>query len=142
MSRASRLLLLTLLLAAASDAQTVTKPKPWFGFGFTWHRDQAKRVFLLVEKVTAAGPASRAGIRPGDIITHLNDVQAGFGDELDLLLFLGDRKPGERLVLRCVRAGKPVTVALTIGTMPPSAVPGWERALAAARQQRRNVRGR
>jgi serine protease Do len=75
----------------------------------------------LVVKLEAAGPAAKAGITPGDLITSVNDEpikQVG-----DLTKKVSNSAPGTSLTLRVVRAGEQKIVLVTLAQMPlpPSA---------------------
>jgi serine protease Do len=72
-------------------------------------------------KLEAAGPAAKAGITPGDLITSVNDEpikQVG-----DLTKKVSNSAPGTSLTLRVVRAGEQKIVLVTLAQMPlpPSA---------------------
>jgi putative serine protease PepD len=88
----------------------------------------------LVQQVTPAGPADKAGIRAGDISAQLdgNPIQLGGdiitkvdGKEIraanDLQSAVADRKPGDKVKLTLVRGGKTKTVAVTLGDRPNTA---------------------
>jgi S1-C subfamily serine protease len=96
--------------------------------------------FLHVARVTAGAPADKAGIRPGDIITHIAGVPVGFGDELDFLIFMRDRAPGERLILEVVRSGTRLKIVATLGALPEAARSAWERGFRIAREKRATAR--
>jgi hypothetical protein len=68
---------------------------------------------VLVASVTAESPASRAGLRAGDVITAVNgkDVSA----TVDLLRMIGDMKDGEEVTLSVVRASQPLTIKVKLG---------------------------
>ena len=67
---------------------------------------------VLLESVERSGPAFDAGLKPGDIIIKLNDVeinsQSAFEEELSY------HYPGDKITLTYVRDGKTSTVGLTI----------------------------
>ncbi len=128
----------TLLLAAADPAKP---PLPYFGIDFRWMPGAAQQKFLYVERVVPDGPAARTGLRPGDQITHIGGVPVDFGDELDFLIFIRGRKPNERLVLKLSRAGKPLQVVVTLGTLPEAARAAWEQGFRVAQQRRLAARG-
>jgi S1-C subfamily serine protease len=117
------------------------KPLPWFGMSFTRRTDSSHRVFLLVERVAPRGPAERASIRPGDLITRFNQITVGFGDDLDLLLYMAERRPGERLRCEFVRNGRAMKTEIVLGTLPDAKRPAWEQSVALARQRRAAARG-
>jgi S1-C subfamily serine protease len=67
---------------------------------------------VLVESVDSKGPAGNAGIRPGDIITKINDAeinsQSNFEEEL------GYHNPGDKITITYLRSGKSNTATLTL----------------------------
>lgn len=77
-----------------------------------------------------------AGVQPGDIVTHISNVPVGFGDELDFLIFMRDRTPGERLVLNVIRSGRRLRLVAVLASLPESARPTWERGFKIAQQKR------
>ena len=127
----------SLLLAAT----TVKPPLPYVGIDFRWMQGTAQQKFLYVERVAPNGPAARAGLRPGDRITHIAGVPVDFGDELDFLIFIRERKPNERLVMKINRAGKPLEVVVTLGALPEAARAAWEQGFRVAQQRRLAARG-
>jgi S1-C subfamily serine protease len=74
-------------------------------------------VGLLIINLEPGGPADRAGLLLGDIITGLDNREAG--DPSDILAILGPEAVGKQTNLRIVRAGETRSVALTIGERPP-----------------------
>ena len=125
------------MLIAAGAAANDRKPQPWFGMGIRPQRNQTTgERYLLVERTVPRGPADRAGIRAGDIVTRIGGVPLQFTDTLDMLLYLSDRKPGERMKFTIVRNGAATEVVLVVGVMPESGKAGWARALEVARQER------
>lgn len=126
-------------LALCGIALTVAaagKPIPWLGLSFMWSETGAQTHMLHVRKVAKAGPAERAGIREGDLIARINGERVDFGDELDFLLFLADRSPGERLTLTVIREGRRIPLEIVLGRLADDARPNWERNLEMARRQR------
>ena len=74
----------------------------------------------LVRWVANGSPASRAGIKPGDIILQFNGKE--INDASDLGRFVHEIAPGRKAKLKIDREGKMVTVAVTIaGLRSPSA---------------------
>jgi S1-C subfamily serine protease len=74
-------------------------------------------VGLLIINLEPGGPADRAGLLLGDIITGLDNREVG--DASDILAILGPEAVGKQTNLRIVRAGETRSVALTIGERPP-----------------------
>ncbi|CBG70215.1 putative protease [Streptomyces scabiei 87.22] len=64
--------------------------------------------------VTAGGPADRAGIRSGDVITEVDGQRVHSGDEL--IVKVRAHRPGDRLELTLLRGGDERTVTLTLGS--------------------------
>lgn len=71
---------------------------------------------VIVAGVTRDGPAARAGIAPGDVITGVDGRPARSAD--DIALALADRRPGDRLPVALQRAGGARTVQVTLGELP------------------------
>ncbi|RPK80924.1 putative periplasmic serine endoprotease DegP-like precursor [Streptomyces sp. ADI97-07] len=64
--------------------------------------------------VTADGPADKAGIATGDIITAVDGRRVHSGEEL--IVKIRAHRPGDRLDLRLTRDGKDLSVTLTLGS--------------------------
>ncbi|MFE5299558.1 S1C family serine protease [Streptomyces sp. NPDC056632] len=64
--------------------------------------------------VTPGGPADKAGIRPGDVITKVDGQRVHSGEEL--IVKIRAHRPGDRLKLTLTRDGKEQTKTLTLGT--------------------------
>lgn len=124
-----RLLLIALAMTAATPG--------WLGMDYTWsHAAKTADRVLIVQRVAANGPAQRAGVRPGDIITAMNGRRVGIGDELELLLFLGEQHPGDRLTLSIIREGRPMQTVVTLGTMSAASLAARKENLEVARRRR------
>ena len=67
----------------------------------------------IVAQVTPDSPASRAGLKTGDVIASLNGKQVVNGGALQVAV--SEMEPGMSLTLGLLRDGKPVTVNLTVG---------------------------
>ncbi|WP_449349751.1 trypsin-like peptidase domain-containing protein [Streptomyces shaanxiensis] len=64
--------------------------------------------------VREGGPGDRAGLKAGDVITAVDGRRVHSGDEL--IVRTRAHRPGDRLRLTLERAGKEVTVTLTLGS--------------------------
>lgn len=64
--------------------------------------------------VTSGGPADRAGMRSGDVITEVDGRRVHSGDEL--IVKVRAHRPGDRLELTLLRDGRERTVTLTLGS--------------------------
>jgi S1-C subfamily serine protease len=67
----------------------------------------------LIRGVTAGGPADKAGIKPNDIVTHINDQP--ISDPSDLIATIGKHKVGGKVKIKVQRDGKEVVIDLVIG---------------------------
>ncbi|WP_246203715.1 trypsin-like peptidase domain-containing protein [Streptomyces tailanensis] len=66
------------------------------------------------DAVNAGGPADRAGIRSGDVITEVDGQRIHSGDEL--IVKVRAHRPGDRLELTLQRDGREQKVTLTLGS--------------------------
>ena len=76
---------------------------------------------VKVQAVTPSGPAEKAGLRAGDVITSINGTEfkaadgASAGDKL--VDFMDGVKPGDSLKLAYTRGGKAMTATVTAGSL-------------------------
>lgn len=68
--------------------------------------------------VVAGGPADKAGIRPGDVITKVDGT--AIDQNTSLTSALGKHKVGDTVALTIVRGGKTITKNVTLGSAPQS----------------------
>jgi serine protease Do len=85
-------------------------------------------VGVLIGSIEDDGPAAKAGIRPGDIVTEFNGKKT---DEVkNLLLAVAATKPGESASAKVIRDGKRRTLNVTVAERPdasrPDVVPAAE----------------
>jgi S1-C subfamily serine protease len=66
------------------------------------------------DPVTKGGPADKAGLKPGDVITKIDDKP--IEDATDLIAQIRSRAPGERIKVTYQRDGKESTVEVTLGS--------------------------
>jgi len=71
---------------------------------------------VLIADVFHNGPADRAGIRPGDILTMVNDKQVT--DSASMLQSIAALQPGKTAVLKVVRNQSEIAVKVLIGKRP------------------------
>lgn len=70
----------------------------------------------FVAELTPGGPASKAGIRPGDVITDINNQKvAGAGDVVD---YVSNQSIGSRVMVHYLRDGKPAQAQVALGELP------------------------
>jgi serine protease Do len=75
---------------------------------------------VLVGGVTEDGPADRAGLQPGDIITRFNGKPVDDMDKLRLLV--ASTKPGEEVDVVFFRNGREGTIEVTVGELEAESV--------------------
>jgi serine protease Do len=68
---------------------------------------------VLVQEITPGGPAEKAGLKAGDIITTLDGRSIKDGD--DLVNEIASRRPGSSIRLGLLREGKQTDATVTIG---------------------------
>jgi len=68
---------------------------------------------VLVQEVQPGGPADKAGLKAGDIITTVDGRSIKDGD--DLVNEIASRRPGSTIRLGYARDGKPMDTTVTIG---------------------------
>ena len=96
----------------------------WLGVGTqTLTPEQARALGLpsafgiILTTVQAGSPADRAGLRPNDVITHINDEPVVVWQ--DALRTIAAMRPGTRVVLSGSRLGRPFRVATEVAERPP-----------------------
>lgn len=106
-----------------------TVPRPFMGvatqpvsprisayYGLTDQNGNLLQSGELVTQVSQGSPADAAGIRPGDVIMSVNGQAIDNSTPLANLLLRN--KPGDTVTLEVIRAGKSMTVKVTLGTRP------------------------
>jgi serine protease Do len=68
---------------------------------------------VLVQEVQPGGPAEKAGLKAGDIITNIDGRSIKDGD--DLVNEIASRRPGSSVRIGYLRDGKPADATVTIG---------------------------
>jgi serine protease Do len=68
---------------------------------------------VLVQLIQPGGPAEKAGLKAGDIITHIDGRSVKDGD--DLVNEIASRRPGSTIRLGYLRDGKQADTTVTIG---------------------------
>ena len=70
----------------------------------------------LVAEVTEDGPAKKAGLERGDVITTFNGVT--INDSRDLPSVVAQARIGSEAAVKILRAGKEETISVTLGELP------------------------
>ena len=98
--------------------------RPWVGVVYGGEVDpQSGRAYnlgtehgVLVRQVEPSGPAARAGVQPGDIITAVNRDRVGSWN--DFVRDIVGKKIGETITLSIVRDHAPRTLSVTLAERP------------------------
>lgn len=72
---------------------------------------------LLVEDIELNGPAHQAGLRRGDLITHLNEQP--LNSNRQALNLISDTAPGSQMKIKVVREGRQIELTAILGTREP-----------------------
>ncbi len=72
----------------------------------------------VVAGILRGGPADLAGLRPGDVITRLNDQD--IANAREAMNRIARQAPGGRLQIEGMREGKPFTLEAEVGERPPA----------------------
>ncbi len=73
----------------------------------------------IISEVSPDSPAERAGLKPGDVITKVNNTE--IRDSRHLLLTVGQFKPDTPVTVEYLRDGKRATAKVKLGRRPESA---------------------
>jgi serine protease Do len=71
----------------------------------------------IIARAEPGGPAARAGVRAGDVVTRVNGTAVSPDTTLSYLV--ANVRPGQQARLDIIRDGKPVTVTVTTAVRPP-----------------------
>ncbi len=88
--------------------------RPVYGFGYAYQQGSGKTTGLLVTKRTEGSPASRAGLREGDLIVKVGQQDVASVPVPDALLT--SVSAGSKVTLTVQRAGKNLEVVVETGT--------------------------
>jgi putative serine protease PepD len=72
----------------------------------------------LVSQISSSGPAAKAGVQQGDVITKVNGTT--ISNAQDLLTIVAGKKPGDSITLTLDRSGTTLAVTVTLGELPAS----------------------
>ena len=76
-----------------------------------------KRVYgIIVNGTATSGPADKAGIKPGNVITHINDIEVG--NARHLLNLVSQVKPGNTLSIKGINQEGTFTTTATVIQRP------------------------
>jgi serine protease DegQ len=73
---------------------------------------------VLISGVLEGGPADKAGMKPGDVLTQVNGQAVN--DVVTLLNRIAQTNPGDEAKVALLRKGKPMTLKVQVGKRPKS----------------------
>ena len=111
-----QVLVLAVSLVAPVGAATAAEDKGYIGIMFKF--DDDKKTATVLE-TTADGPAAKAGVKAGDVITKIDGKAIDSSDAF--VQKVGDVKPGDTLTLTVTRDGKDKEVKVKAGKRPDPA---------------------
>jgi serine protease DegQ len=76
----------------------------------------SRREGVIIAGVVRGGPASKAGIRTGDIVVSVDDKT--ITDTTTMLNAIAQLAPGNQVNIKVVRGGQELTAPVTVGTRP------------------------
>jgi serine protease Do len=94
----------------------------WLGFAALPVNKLGRTTGTLVASVLPSSPAEKAGLKPGDILTAINETPTNvrFFEEIPLLYRqVADLTAGETAKLHLLRNGSPLTLTATVVPMEP-----------------------
>jgi hypothetical protein len=100
---------------AGTGATTSGPPAAWLGVQTT--TSTAAVPGALIELIEPGGPAERAGLMPGDVITEVDGRPITTPG--DLARTLAAKQPGEQVQLQVNRVGQTIVIDTTLGSRPP-----------------------
>jgi S1-C subfamily serine protease len=101
---------------AQDDPQNAPRNPPSrasIGIGIEPTPADAQHPGLVIRELRPNGPAARAGLESGDILTKVDDQNVKTYE--DLANIIGKHKPGDKISFRVLRDGKEVTKSVTLG---------------------------
>ena len=76
-----------------------------------------KPMGAVVLKVLPDSPAADAGVKVGDVVVEYNGEPIAYSS--DLPVYVGRTRVGTKAKVRVIREGKPLTLSIAIGELPP-----------------------
>jgi S1-C subfamily serine protease len=101
--------------SAGTGATTSGAPAAWLGVQTTTSTMPVPGA--TIELIEPGGPAERAGLLPGDVITEVDGQP--ITTSTDLARALAAKQPGEQVQLEINRVGQTIVIDTTLGSRPP-----------------------
>jgi S1-C subfamily serine protease len=115
---------LTLAAALAVGAPALKEKEPvgtgpgYLGITFTKDTEG-----LQVTEVKPEGPASRAGVKEGDVIVKIDGTDLKEADTSELVKLVGGMRPGTVIAVDVRRGKDPLTLKIKLGARPADFTP-------------------
>lgn len=99
----------------------------WLGLGFLYHPPARGHLdgWIYVQRLAPAGPAERAGLFPGDVITAIDGQPIRYPDEFSLLQRLSRISGGTVVHVTFRRGIQTGAVAVTAGVASKAQCEAW-----------------
>jgi S1-C subfamily serine protease len=126
----------TALLLLALVANTSSGGCPgWLGLGFLYHPPTRAHAdgWIYVQRLAPRGPAERAGLLPGDVVTAIDGQPIRYADELSLLQRLSRISGGTVVHLAFRRGIQPGAVAVTASVASKAQCEAWRQSFERSR---------
>ncbi len=88
----------------------------WLGVYISTSMDEQNNQRILVDGVFTDGPASEAGILPGDLIVSVNGTE--ISDIREFVSFVGSMEPGMEVTMELLRGNEHLKLTVTLGNRP------------------------
>lgn len=131
MIRRSFLALLIVLPLLAAEAVP-----GWIGIGYHYRRSE-NRGWMLIQHLDPNGPAAKAGLRPRDIVTHIDGKPLTEPDQFAVMQLLRRVKPGQRVRFTIRRGDRTMPIVFTAAKMTAQQERMWRESLAYESGRRR-----
>jgi C-terminal processing protease CtpA/Prc len=102
----------TMLVNSSTSSSTIKRPDVWLGINVT-----GSPLGVLVTTVLPGGPAGKAGLQPGDLITSINNQPVGTVDAVNAAL--AGLHSGNTVPIQYSRGLVTYTIQATLATRPP-----------------------
>jgi S1-C subfamily serine protease len=109
-------------VAAKGQAPQPRAPRATLGVVIDESRQPPDQKGVVVRDVDPAGPAGKAGLKPGDVIVRIEDKDVANFDSLRKTLT--DHKPGDKLSVTVMRDGKEEKLTIALAPRRPGPAVG------------------
>jgi S1-C subfamily serine protease len=128
--------ILLMLLAGTSPADC----PGWLGLGFLYHapaRNRDAGGWMFVQQLAPGGPAARAGILPGDVVSAMDGQPLRYADAYSLMQRLSRVRPNDVARLTVRRGTRTFDVNVRATQISASRCLAWRQSLDVMRPRQR-----